>query len=72
MSRRRARDIYVGRTVQDDLLSRGIHVKTASLRGLAEEAGGAYKNVDDVVRASADSGLGKIVAKLDPLGNIKG
>ena len=41
-------------------------------RGVAEEAGGAYKNVDDVVEATETAGLSKRVVRLVPLGNIKG
>jgi len=42
------------------------------LRGLAEEAGGAYKNIDAVVRASELAGISTPVVKLTPIGNIKG
>jgi tRNA-splicing ligase RtcB len=50
----------------------GIYVKTASYAGLAEEAGPAYKNVDDVVGAAHQAGISKIVAKFVPIGNVKG
>ena len=43
-----------------------------SARGMAEEAGGAYKNVDEVVEATELEGLSKRVARLTPIGNIKG
>ena len=43
-----------------------------SLVGLAEEAGGAYKDLDEVVKASEEAGLSRAVARFVPLGNIKG
>ena len=38
----------------------------------AEEAPDAYKNVDDVVRAVEGAGISKIVARLVPMGVVKG
>jgi len=72
MSRHDAKKKYHGRTVQQDLSDKGIYVKTASYSGLAEEAGGAYKDIDEVVRVSEKGGLSRIIAKLIPIGNIKG
>ena len=72
MSRHEAKKRYHGRTVQQDLSDKGIYVKTASFSGLAEEAGGAYKDIDEVVRVSEKGGLSRIIAKLIPVGNIKG
>jgi len=51
---------------------RGIYVRTASYGGLAEEAGFAYKNIDEVAAATEEAGLSRRVAKLVPIGNIKG
>jgi tRNA-splicing ligase RtcB len=51
---------------------RGIHVRTASYGGLAEEAGMAYKDIDVVARATEEAGLSRRVVKLVPIGNIKG
>ena len=51
---------------------RGIYVRTASWGGLAEEAGVAYKNIDEVVEATELAGLSKRVLRLVPIGNIKG
>ena len=51
---------------------RGILVRTASYSGLAEEAGAAYKNIDDVVSAAEQAGISKRVVRLVPIGNIKG
>ncbi len=72
MSRNEAKHNFNGRQIQKDLDSRGIYIKTASYSGLAEEAGGAYKDVDEVVSSAEKAGLGSIVAKLVPVGNIKG
>ena len=52
--------------------SRGIYVRTATWGGLAEEAGAAYKSIDEVVEATELAGLSKRVVKLTPIGNVKG
>lgn len=72
MSRHEAKKQFNGREIQKSLDSRGIYIKTSSYSGLAEEAGGAYKDVDEVVSAAVNAGLGSIVAKFIPIGNIKG
>jgi len=72
MSRTRARKLVRGRALQDQLAARGILVHAASLRGLAEEAGFAYKNVDEVAEATEEAGLSRRVAHLVPIGNVKG
>jgi len=72
MSRRRARKLVRSRELQDRLAARGIHVRGASLAGLAEEAGLAYKSVDDVAAATEEAGLSRRVAHLVPVGNVKG
>ena len=50
----------------------GMAVKAPTPQSLAEEAGGAYKNVDNVVAAVEKAGLSKTVARLVPMGVIKG
>ncbi len=72
MSRTRAKQLYRGDQLQKDMEARGIYVKTTSFAGLAEEAGAAYKNIDDVIGATCDAGISKKVAKLVPIGNVKG
>lgn len=72
MSRHEAKKNFNGRDLQKSLESRGIYIKTSSLSGLAEEAGGAYKDVDKVVSSAQKAGIGSIIAKLIPIGNIKG
>ncbi len=72
MSRTRARKLVKGRALQDRMAERGILVRTASLRGLAEEAGFAYKDVEEVAAATELAGLSRRVAHLVPVGNVKG
>ncbi|MBD3559295.1 RtcB family protein, partial [Planktothrix sp. FACHB-1355] len=55
-----------------DMESRGIYVRSTSMPGLAEEAGGAYKDIDDVIEAAELAGISKKVVRLTPIGNIKG
>jgi tRNA-splicing ligase RtcB (3'-phosphate/5'-hydroxy nucleic acid ligase) len=72
MSRTQARKQWKGRDLQRDLEAKGVYIRTASWSGLAEEAGGAYKNIDDVVDAAQRSGITRTVARFIPLGNVKG
>jgi tRNA-splicing ligase RtcB len=51
---------------------RGIYLRTASFSGLAEEAGPAYKDIDEVVLATELSAISKRVARFIPIGNVKG
>jgi tRNA-splicing ligase RtcB len=52
--------------------AQGIIVRAASREGVTEEAPGAYKNVDEVVNVAEGAGLTKRVARLVPLGVVKG
>jgi tRNA-splicing ligase RtcB len=72
MSRHAATRTWSGRQVVDDLRKHGVIVKSPSMRGVAEEAPGAYKNVRTVVDAAEAAGLAKKVAYLTPLICIKG
>ncbi|MDD5036110.1 MAG: RtcB family protein [Methylococcaceae bacterium] len=72
MSRHQATKTWRGRQVIDELAGRGIIVRSPSQRGVAEEAPGAYKNVDAVVRAADRAGLARLVARLKPMVCIKG
>ena len=71
MSRSQAKKRFNGRQLQADMEARGIYIRAASLSGLAEEAGAAYKNIDEVVGAAHHAGLSRPIARLVPLGNIK-
>lgn len=72
MSRRAATRKFPGSEVVQNLEAKGIIVKYRGLRGIAEEAPLAYKDVDDVVEVVHQAGLSKKVAKLVPLAVIKG
>ncbi|HEV2165757.1 MAG TPA: RtcB family protein, partial [Thermoplasmata archaeon] len=54
------------------LSEKGIVVRAASREGVTEEAPGAYKNVEEVVRVAEGAGLTRRVARLRPLGVVKG
>ena len=72
MSRSRAVHTWTGNQIQSELANRGIMVKATESELLAEEAPGAYKDVDDVVASVAAAGLSDIVARLVPMGVVKG
>lgn len=72
LSRHAALKQWNGRQVVDDLAERGIIIRSPSMRGVAEEAPGAYKNVTAVVTAAEQAGLARRVARLRPLICIKG
>ena len=72
LSRRQARRNWSGRAVVDELAARGIQVRSPSQRGVAEEAPDAYKDVNSVVEVAERAGLARRVARLAPLGVIKG
>jgi tRNA-splicing ligase RtcB len=72
MSRTQARKQVRGRDLQRRMEAHGILVRTASYRGLAEEAGFAYKDVDAVAEATEQAGLSDRVAHLVPVANVKG
>ena len=72
MSRHQAMRTAGGAELQGDLRRRGIIVETRSLRSLPEEAPDAYKDVDEVVRTCEGAGLSRAVARLRPLGVLKG
>ncbi|MES2241994.1 MAG: RtcB family protein [Pseudomonadota bacterium] len=72
MSRNQALRNWDGRTVVDDLARRGILVRSPSMRGVAEEAPDAYKDVSAVVDAADAAGLARKVARLEPLVCVKG
>ncbi|MDH4096750.1 MAG: RtcB family protein [Nitrospira sp.] len=72
MSRHQALRQWHGREVVKDLAGRGILIRSPSMRGIAEEAPGAYKDVSEVVDAADDAGLARKVARLEPLVCVKG
>jgi tRNA-splicing ligase RtcB len=72
MSRSEALRRYKGRSVVDDLAADGILIRSPSMRGVAEEAPGAYKDVNAVVEAADRAGLARTVARLVPMVCVKG
>ncbi len=72
MSRTKAKKLIRGENLQRDLEKKGIYVKGASMSGLAEEAGFAYKEIDDVIDAVNKAGISRPIVKLKPIGNVKG
>jgi tRNA-splicing ligase RtcB len=72
MSRHEARRRFRGEQIKQDLESKGIALQSTSWRGVAEEASQAYKDVDEVVRVSHEVGIGKLVARVVPVGVMKG
>ena len=72
LSRTAARKRIHGNELRRELEARGIVVRCPSPKGLAEEAPFAYKDVDRVVRVVERAGLARRVARLVPLGVVKG
>ncbi len=72
MSRHQSARRWKGRSIVEQLSERGIIVKSPSLRGVAEEAPGAYKDVTRVVEVADAAGLARRVARLEPIIVLKG
>jgi tRNA-splicing ligase RtcB len=72
MSRHQALRQWRGSEVVQKLASRGVLIRSRSMRGVAEEAPGAYKDVTAVVDAADQAGLARKVARLEPVICIKG
>src|SRR6266403_926720 len=72
MSRTKARKQWHGKQLQRELEARGIYIRSNSWAGLAEEAGAAYKDIDEVIEATELAGISKPVARFTPIGNVKG
>ena len=72
MGRRQAKKKFRGTEIRERMNKRGIYIRSVSDSGLAEEAAEAYKNIDEVVEAAELAGVSKRIARLVPIGNIKG
>jgi tRNA-splicing ligase RtcB len=72
MSRHAAMRLQRGEEVVKKLAAKGITVKGAPWKGIAEEAPEAYKDIDEVIRVSDSLGLAKKVVRLVPLEVMKG
>ena len=72
MSRTAAIKLAQGRRIDQELAEKGIVARCRSQKGLAEEQPAAYKDVSQVVDVVHRAGLAKKVARLRPLGVVKG
>ena len=72
LSRSQAKKDYNPEDIVNNMESNGIKVKATSKNVIAEEAPGAYKDVDSVVRVSDSTGIAKLVCKVKPLAVTKG
>jgi tRNA-splicing ligase RtcB (3'-phosphate/5'-hydroxy nucleic acid ligase) len=72
LSRHQAARQWHGRQLIEALAARGVLIRSRSIRGVAEEAPGAYKDVGVVVAAAERAGLARRVARLEPIICIKG
>ena len=72
MSRHQALKAARGRSITQEMAAHGIYVRAASQATLAEEMPEAYKDVSKVVNVVHRAGISKLVAKIVPLGAIKG
>jgi tRNA-splicing ligase RtcB len=72
MSRHEATRRWHGGDVVEHLAQRGILIRSPSLRGVAEEAPDAYKDVSAVVNVADMAGLARKVARLEPMICVKG
>jgi len=72
LSRHAALKRWRGESVKKELEGRGIYVRSASWKGIAEEAPGAYKDIDEVARVSDETGIARRVSRQVPVGVVKG
>ncbi len=72
MSRTQAKKQFWGETILKELGLKGIYVRAHSMAGAAEEAPGAYKDVNEVIESIHQTHLARRVVRVVPVGNIKG
>ena len=72
MSRTKAKATWEGKPLIRELAARGIVIKSHTAKGAAEEAPGAYKDVDEVARVAEEAGLSRRVARVLPIACVKG
>jgi len=72
MSRSKAKKTVRGDKLLVELEKKGIRIRAGSMPGLAEEAPQAYKDVDEVVETVTGAGIARKVARLRPVGVVKG
>ena len=72
MSRTQAKKSLSGRDIMANLLKEGIIVRAHSENAITDEAPGVYKSSDEVVNVVHEVGISRLVARLGPVGVIKG
>jgi tRNA-splicing ligase RtcB len=72
MSRTQAKRTWRGGALIEELGAQGILIRAHSASGAAEEAPGAYKDVEEVARVAEAAGLSRRVARLRPVACVKG
>ncbi len=72
LSRKQATKRYHGREIIDGLSRQGVTIRAHGLKGVAEEAPGAYKDIEAVAEATHAAGLATKTARLRPLACVKG
>ena len=72
MSRGKAIHLFKGEQIKEELKNKGIVAKSTSPKVLAEESPNAYKDVNEVIESAVGAGISKKVAKLVPIGVVKG
>ena len=72
LSRGAATRAAKGRSIHKELLAAGIYARAHSRKGLDEEQPEAYKDVSQVVQVVQDAGISQIVARMRPVGVVKG
>ena len=72
LSRSQAKKDYDPEDIKNNLAANGVKIKATTENVIAEEAPGAYKDVDSVVKISDSTGIAKLVAKVKPLAVTKG
>ena len=72
MSRSQAIKTLKGRAISQELESTGVYVRASSKATIAEEMPEAYKDVSKVVKVAHNAGISRLVARIIPLGAIKG
>jgi RNA-splicing ligase RtcB len=72
LSRSKAIHQFSSRSIIDELGKKGIHVKAASPKVVAEEAPEAYKDIDEVIRVAEGVGISRRIARMVPIAVVKG
>ena len=72
MSRTQAKGTWQGRALIRELSEKGIIIKSHTAKGAAEEAPGAYKDVEEVAAVAEATGLSRRVARVRPIACVKG